>query len=230
MLIPVPTVTSSVQSLRLNSQRSATAAVEAVMGSSERAAYGRRRVSCRTWHTIEAHVQLCRRLCSAVLDLAHEDHPSVKRMKQRCRYAVWYPGIGGEIQNYVHNYTACVVLGTSSRPTPGLLQSVALLVEESRRSQQITEFSSHQHNLPLSSRPTAFATLNRRCINLRPTRGWNASIKDGLKAAIADGQTFLTGLRQLLAAHRSTPPSESACPPSCWLSRCGRLCRCCQRD
>ena len=52
--------------------------------------------------------------------------PGVVRMKQRCRDAVWYPGIDGEIEDYVHNCTACVVSGKSSRPAPGLLQPVAL--------------------------------------------------------------------------------------------------------
>ena len=41
-----------------------------------------------------------------VLDLAHEGYPGVVRMKQRCRYAVWYPGIDGEIEDYVRNCTA----------------------------------------------------------------------------------------------------------------------------
>jgi hypothetical protein len=32
-----------------------------------------------------------------VLDLAYEGYPGVVRMKQRCKDALWYPGIDGEI-------------------------------------------------------------------------------------------------------------------------------------
>jgi hypothetical protein len=65
-------------------------------------------------------------LRTAVLDLAHEGHPGIVRMKQRCRETVWYPGIDKDIEEYVRGCTACIVSGKSVAPAPGLLQAVAL--------------------------------------------------------------------------------------------------------
>jgi hypothetical protein len=65
-------------------------------------------------------------LRTAVLDLAHEGHSGIVRMKQRCRETVWYPGIDKDIEEYVRGCTACIVSGKSVSPTPELLQAVAL--------------------------------------------------------------------------------------------------------
>jgi Integrase core domain len=47
---------------------------------------------------------------------------------------MWHvPEIDDEIEDYVRNYTACVASGKSSRPTPGLLQPVALPVKPWRK-------------------------------------------------------------------------------------------------
>jgi hypothetical protein len=211
-----------------------------------------------------------------VLDLAHEGHPGVVRMKQRCRDAVWYPGIDGEIEDYVHNCTACVVSGKSSRPTPGLLQPVALPAGPWRKlsldiAGEFVAAPQHQRYLivavdyyskwpevgmcgsPTTAAVTDFLTgLFERfglveeittdngvqftstefadfvqSHGIRHTRSalynpeanaeverFNRVIKDGLKAAIAAGHTFQAGLRQLLAAYRSTPHATTGVSPA----------------
>jgi hypothetical protein len=63
---------------------------------------------------------------TAVLDFAHEGHPGIVRMKQRCRETVWNPGIDRDIAEYVRGFTACIVSGKSASPTQGPLQPVAL--------------------------------------------------------------------------------------------------------
>ena len=47
-------------------------------------------------------------------------------MKQRCREAIWWPGIDGDIETFVRDCTACIVSGKSARPVPGPLQPVPL--------------------------------------------------------------------------------------------------------
>ena len=42
-----------------------------------------------------------------VLTLAHDGQPGIVRMKQRCRDAVWWPGIDTHIEHFVANCEAC---------------------------------------------------------------------------------------------------------------------------
>jgi transposase InsO family protein len=211
-----------------------------------------------------------------VLDLAHEGHPGVVRMKQRCRDAVWYPGIDGNIEDYIHNCTACVVSGKATRPTPGLLQPVALPTGPWRKlaldiAGEFVAAPQHQRYLivavdyyskwpevgmcgsPTTAAVTDFLTgLFERfglveeittdngvqftstefagflqAHGIRHTKSalyspeanaeverFNRVIKDGLKAAIAASQTFRAGLRQLLAAYRSTPHATTGVSPA----------------
>ena len=65
-------------------------------------------------------------LRATVLELAHEGHPGIVRMKQRCREAVWWPGIDGDREAFVRDCAACIVSGKSARPVPGPLQPVPL--------------------------------------------------------------------------------------------------------
>lgn len=65
-------------------------------------------------------------LRATVLELAHEGHPGIVRMKQRCREAVWWPGIDGDVETFVRDCAACIVSGKSARPVPGPLQPVPL--------------------------------------------------------------------------------------------------------
>jgi hypothetical protein len=65
-------------------------------------------------------------LRQAVLELAHEGHPGIVRMKQKCRDAIWFPGIDAEIERFVRECEACTVTGKATRPTPGPLQPLQL--------------------------------------------------------------------------------------------------------
>jgi transposase InsO family protein len=59
-----------------------------------------------------------------VLQLAHEGHPGIVRMKQRCREAVWWPAIDKDVEAYVRNCQACIVSGKSVKPQPAPLKPV----------------------------------------------------------------------------------------------------------
>ena len=65
-------------------------------------------------------------LRSQILDLAHEGHPGVVRMKSKCRETVWWPGIDADVERHVRNCEPCIVSGKSVRPTSGPLLPVAL--------------------------------------------------------------------------------------------------------
>ena len=65
-------------------------------------------------------------LRAAVLELAHEGHPGIVRMKQKCRESVWWPGIDRQVEDYVRDCVVCVVSGKSVRPVPGPLQPTPL--------------------------------------------------------------------------------------------------------
>jgi hypothetical protein len=61
-----------------------------------------------------------------LLDLAHEGHPGIARMKGKCRETIWWPGIDADVERHVTDCTACVISGKSVRPSPGPLQPVKL--------------------------------------------------------------------------------------------------------
>jgi hypothetical protein len=65
-------------------------------------------------------------LRAAVLELTHEGHPRIVRMKWRCREAVRWPDIDGDIESSVRDCAACIVSGKSARPVTGPLQPVPL--------------------------------------------------------------------------------------------------------
>jgi hypothetical protein len=58
-------------------------------------------------------------LRAAVLELAHEGHPGIVRIKQRCREAVWWPGIDRDIETFVRDCVACIVSGSRHARSPG---------------------------------------------------------------------------------------------------------------
>ena len=94
-------------------------------------AYWNVRDELSTIHNGDCLVRGCRlevpmSLRAAVLDLAHEGHPGIVRMKQKCRESVWWPGIDMDIEDYVRDCMACVVSGKSVRPVPGPLQPTVL--------------------------------------------------------------------------------------------------------
>jgi len=57
-------------------------------------------------------------------ELAHEGHPDVLRMKQRCHESMWWPGIAKDIEKYVRNCEPCVISGKSTKPKPAPLLPV----------------------------------------------------------------------------------------------------------
>ena len=61
-------------------------------------------------------------LRTQVLQLAHEGHPGITRMKQRLRDTAWWPGIDAEVECYVKACTACIESNKSgpNLPTPPL--------------------------------------------------------------------------------------------------------------
>lgn len=59
-----------------------------------------------------------------VLQLAHEGHPGIVKMKQRCRTTVWWPGMNNDIEHYVRHCVPCAVSGKSCRPTAPPLQPI----------------------------------------------------------------------------------------------------------
>jgi hypothetical protein len=62
-----------------------------------------------------------------VLELAHEGHPGIVCMKQRCRESVRWPSIDRNIESFVRDCVACIASGKSARPVPRPLQPVPLL-------------------------------------------------------------------------------------------------------
>jgi hypothetical protein len=68
-------------------------------------------------------------LRETVIQLAHEGHPGIVRMKSRCRESIWWPGIDSQLSQleaYVKECAPCIVSGKSVRPVPGPLQPVQL--------------------------------------------------------------------------------------------------------
>ena len=62
----------------------------------------------------------------ALLELVHEGHPGVARMKSKCRESIWWPGLYADVERAVRNCEDCVVSGKSVRPSPGPLHPVPL--------------------------------------------------------------------------------------------------------
>ncbi len=63
-------------------------------------------------------------LRARVLELAHEGHPGIVRMKQRCRTTVWWPGMNHDVEAYVQHCVPCALSGKSTRPTTPPLQPI----------------------------------------------------------------------------------------------------------
>jgi hypothetical protein len=63
-------------------------------------------------------------LRQSLLELAHEGHPGVSRMKSKCRESIWWPGIDADVERAVRDCQACIISGKSVRPSPGPLHPV----------------------------------------------------------------------------------------------------------
>jgi len=90
--------------------------------------YSRKRIGpntdpCGTPH-VTRRVIIPTSLRRQLLELAHEGHPGIGRMKYKCRDAIWWPGLDSDLERFVRDCTPCVVSGKSTRPTPGPLQPV----------------------------------------------------------------------------------------------------------
>ena len=53
-----------------------------------------------------------------ILDLAHEGHQGIVKCKSRLRGKVWWPGIDKEVEHYVKNCKACLLMSSENRPEP----------------------------------------------------------------------------------------------------------------
>ena len=61
-------------------------------------------------------------LQARVLQMAHDGHPV--QMKQRCREAIWWPGMNTHIEQFVHICEACAISGKSVKPTQPPMQPI----------------------------------------------------------------------------------------------------------
>jgi transposase InsO family protein len=215
-------------------------------------------------------------LQSAVLDLAHEGHPGIIRMKQKCRESVWWPGIDRSIEDYVRDCVACVVSGKSVRPVPGPLQPAPLPQGPWRKlaldfAGEFVAAPAHQRYLlvaidyyskwpevAMCGSPTSAAvntfltglfdrfglveeivTYNgvqftstefadflklhgiRHCRTALYSPQANAEaerinrvLKEGIRAAMTEGKSFSTSVRQTLAAYRMTVHATTGVSPA----------------
>jgi transposase InsO family protein len=215
-------------------------------------------------------------LTAAILDIAHEGHPGIVRMKQRCRETVWWPGIDIAIERYVRDCEPCILSGKSAKPRPGPLQPIPLPSGPWRKlSLDIAgEFVAAPHHQryvivatdvyskwpevaacgsPTSSAVIEFLTSlfdrfglveeiitdngvqfvssefedflaahsikhSRSALYSPQTNAaverLNRVIKEGVKVALAEGKSFMTGLRQVMAAYRTTPHATTGVTPA----------------
>ena len=214
-------------------------------------------------------------LAAAILDLAHEGHPGVVKMKQRCRESVWWPGIDRDVELFVRNCTACITSGKSIKPHPGPLQPVPLptgpwtkiaidiagefvaaphhqryviaaidlyskwpeaaacgsptssaviefltslfdrfgLVQEVVTDNGV-QFVSSEFEDFLAAHAIKHTKLALYAPQANATERLNRVLKEGIKAAVAEGKPFITGLRQTLAAYRSMPQGTTGVSPA----------------
>lgn len=53
-----------------------------------------------------------------ILQLAHEGHPGINKMKQRLRSKVWWSGMDKETASYVSKYQGCILVSAPTVPQP----------------------------------------------------------------------------------------------------------------
>jgi hypothetical protein len=211
-----------------------------------------------------------------VLELAHEGHPGIVRMKRLCRATVWWPGIDADIEKCVKDCEPCIVSGKSIHPVPGPLQPLPWPVGPWRRlSLDIAgEFVAAPHHqrfiiaaidqyskwpeAAVCGTVTSSAVIDflstlferfglieelvtdngvqfvseefqqflrqhgiRHCkasLYAPQSNGaierFNRVLKEGIKTNMAEGKSFITGLRQTLAAYRVTPHAVTGVSPA----------------
>jgi len=57
-------------------------------------------------------------LRARILELAHEGHPGMDRMKQRLRTKVWWPRIDSEVEKFVKACSSCLAVSRPPNPLP----------------------------------------------------------------------------------------------------------------
>ncbi len=62
-------------------------------------------------------------LRSRVLQMAHEGHLGVVKVKQRCRDTVWWPHIDPDVEELVRNCACCLLSGKTGQPATAPLTS-----------------------------------------------------------------------------------------------------------
>lgn len=53
-----------------------------------------------------------------ILDLAHAGHQGIVKCKSRLRQKVWWPGLDKEVEHYVRNCKACLLMSSDNKPEP----------------------------------------------------------------------------------------------------------------
>lgn len=57
-------------------------------------------------------------LQNKALNVAHDGHPSVSKMKSIIRQRVWWPGLASKVEQWVESCETCVTNGRPEKPTP----------------------------------------------------------------------------------------------------------------
>lgn len=58
------------------------------------------------------------KLRTRILELAHEGHPGMSKMKQRLRSKVWWPKIDQQTETFVKHCRGCILVAAPSNPEP----------------------------------------------------------------------------------------------------------------
>ena len=84
--------------------------------------FGVQRVS--VWPEDRDRLSQTIKLQHRILQMVHERHIGMIRMKQRGRDSVWWPGLDKQIEEFVRNCDICAMSGKSVKPRAAPLQPV----------------------------------------------------------------------------------------------------------
>ena len=177
-------------------------------------------------------------LCGRVLSMAHEGHLGIVKLKQRCRDLVWWPGIDRDIEALVRDCAPYLLSGKTGPPVPTPLQPVPwpsrpwehlhLVPAGTATTQVITDIL--EGLFACWGMPCAITTDNGPqggmcCIqhirtayyNPQANGGvlrFNQSLKNGIRAHMAQGCAFQTALNQTLMHYRASQHSTTGASPA----------------
>lgn len=210
------------------------------------------------------------------LQLAHEGHPGVVRMKQRCQQVMWWPRMNADIESHVRNCEPCIISGKSIKPVPAPLQPIEWpekpwrkiaidiagefhaapqhqrfllvavdlhskwpevmmcntitstkviefltslfsrfglvdeIISDNGRQFVSTEFEQFLTNLGIKHHLTAlYAPQGNGAVERM-----NRVLKEGIKAGMADGNSFSQSIKQTLASYRSSVHATTGVSPA----------------